>query len=856
MGDPRWEQIRDLYEAVRRLPPDAQDEALRDMAGDDAELREEVRSLLAADRQGAEILRSEGGEAASLIAGSDAHPAIGPYRLIELLGRGGMGEVWRAEQTHPMRREVAIKIVQSGMESDQILARFELERQALALMDHPNIARIYDAGITPDDRPYFAMELVRGQPISEYCDDRRLGTRDRVELFAAVCDAVGHAHQKGIVHRDLKPSNILVNDADGRPTPKVIDFGIAKAIGPSPTPNPAHTRADQSVGTPAYMSPEQSGGASLDVDTRADVYSLGIVLYELLVGRRPYEIRHLLGPALRRHLLDISIPRPSTKLESLDTREEIAQRRATSPRELMSQLRGDLDWIVLKASDPDRNRRYGTVQGLGEDLRRFLHFEPVEARPPSLAYRVGKLARRHRVAFASALIGLVLVVLALGGTTWGLVRATRAEEQARAEAEASEAMASFLADLFSQANPVLSDPDSVTARQLLDRGREVLTGDSLSAWPLARARVSETMGAAYFYAGLLEPAAELLGMALGIRDSLQGPGHPAGATLATDLAMVLRRQGRMREADSLLARAVGALAPHRDSLPEAYALSLQHRGIVADMLGEYDRAAVYVDSALVVLEGVFGPDDPYLADVLHSRALIDLALEDWDAAERGLIRVIELEEQAGGPETPWLIRPMHNLGYAHQAGSDLEAARAAYARALELAEINFGPEHPDVISNLRALGDVARLDGNLAGAEIYYQRALGRIEATDAAPRDRAHLVLSLGQLAVRQSRLDEARDHLERARTDFESIEAHPETERVRALLADLDRRQGALDRAEMELESVIRDLERRFGSSSPTLTEALELLALVYRDGGRPADADEVEERVRALEGSGPGD
>jgi eukaryotic-like serine/threonine-protein kinase len=341
---------------------------------------------------------------------------IGPYRLLDVLGEGGMGIVYHAEQTEPVSRRVALKIVKLGMDTKEVVARFDAERQALALMDHPAIARVYDAGVTEAGRPYFVMELVPGVPITDYCDRERLSTRERIELFIQVCQAVQHAHQKSVIHRDLKPSNILVTIQDGKPVPKIIDFGIAKAMHRRLTDQTLVTHVGEIIGTPAFMSPEQLEGVVLDVDTRADIYSLGVTLYLLLTGYLPFDPDELKrsGASAVAYIREHDPPRPSARVTTARSPTTLAENRRTDVPHLRRALKGDLDWIVLKAMARDRSRRYETTNGLAVDLQRHLRDEPVTARPPSARYRAAKFVKRHRggVAFA-AVLALTLVVFAV-----------------------------------------------------------------------------------------------------------------------------------------------------------------------------------------------------------------------------------------------------------------------------------------------------------------------------------------------------------------------------------------------------------------------------------------------------------
>jgi eukaryotic-like serine/threonine-protein kinase len=438
------DRIESLFAAAVALPPEERDAYLeRECSGDPA-LRERLWALLRAhDRAGHVIDRPVNGEpdqTAGYVSMTEERGTIiaGRYKLLEEIGQGGMGTVWAAEQTTPVRRKVALKLIKAGMDSRSVLARFEAERQALALMDHPNIAKVLDGGLTDSGRPYFVMEYVKGVPITEYCDATRLSVGERLNLFVQVCSALQHAHQKGIIHRDLKPSNILVAPYDDKPVPKVIDFGLAKAMHQSLTEKTLYTGHEMVVGTPLYMSPEQAQLNNLDVDTRADIYSLGVLLYELLTGTTPLERRRFKEAAwdeIRRMIREEEPPRPSVRLSSTDTLPSLATYRHTEPAKLKKLVRGELDWIVMKALEKDRTRRYETASGLARDIQRYLDDEVVEARPPSPGYRIGKFVRRHKAQVITA--GLVMIALLAGfvGTTWGLVR------EARANARLSESLA-------------------------------------------------------------------------------------------------------------------------------------------------------------------------------------------------------------------------------------------------------------------------------------------------------------------------------------------------------------------------------------------------------------------------------
>src|SRR5215831_16128156 len=406
-----------IFNVARQIgSPDARAEYLQQACGTDSGLRERVQVLLRAYEEQASFLESPPpvGGIPTIDKPSSESPGalIGPYKLIEQIGEGGMGTVWMAQQTQPVKRLVALKLIKAGMDSKQVIARFEAERQALALMDHANIARVLDGGTTSAGRPYFVMDLVKGVPITRYCDDHRLTPRQRLELFLPVCRAVQHAHQKGIIHRDLKPSNVLVAHEDGQPVPKVIDFGVAKAAGQPLTERTLVTGLGTVVGTPEYMSPEQAEINQLDIDTRSDIYSLGVLLYELLAGSPPFSRKELEKAGMLEMLRVIreeEPSKPSTKLCTAEGLPTLAANRATDPAKLTKLVRGELDWIVMKALEKDRNRRYETPNGFALDILRYLADEPVLAGPPSAAYRLKKFVKRNKGPVVAA--GLVLLAL-------------------------------------------------------------------------------------------------------------------------------------------------------------------------------------------------------------------------------------------------------------------------------------------------------------------------------------------------------------------------------------------------------------------------------------------------------------
>jgi tetratricopeptide (TPR) repeat protein/serine/threonine protein kinase len=478
--------LRELFSRAAEFHTAEEQAAFLDQAcRGDAELRAQVEELLRAQSEAGSFLQEPSALPAVTVdevrVSERPGTVIGPYKLLQQLGEGGMGTVFMAEQTQPVQRKVALKLIKSGMDSQQVLARFEAERQALALMDHPNIAKVHDGGTTADGRPYFVMELVKGVPITRYCDEHHLTPRQRLELFVPVCQAVQHAHQKGIIHRDLKPSNVMVCLYDGKPVPKVIDFGVAKAAGPRLTEKTLFTEVGSVVGTLEYMSPEQAELNQLDVDTRSDIYSLGVLLYELLTGSTPLERNRLKAAALLevlRLIREEEPPRPSTRLSTTDEMPSVAANRGLEPKKLSGVVRGELDWIVMKALEKDRNRRYETANGFAMDVQRYLHDEPVLACPPSGWYRFRKFTRRNRAKLAFVAGAFLAAAVMTASVAWAVRdRAAHAAEIERAETARRAQVESRVRDSLSAARNFVAENNLTAARQKLAEARAQIGTD-------------------------------------------------------------------------------------------------------------------------------------------------------------------------------------------------------------------------------------------------------------------------------------------------------------------------------------------------------------------------------------------
>ncbi|MGE3886036.1 MAG: tetratricopeptide repeat protein [Vicinamibacterales bacterium] len=659
------------------------------------------------------------------MAGVTMAGSIGPYRLLEKLGEGGMGEVWLAEQTRPVHRQVALKVIKAGMDTARVVARFEAERQALALMSHPSIAQVFDAGATPEGRPYFAMEYVRGEPITDYCQRHRLSVRQRIDLFLEVCDAVQHAHQKGIIHRDLKPSNVLVTVRDDHPVPKVIDFGVAKATTQPLTERTMYTERGVLIGTLEYMSPEQAEMSGLDVDTRTDVYALGVILYELLTGALPFEPRELRKKPLdeiRRTIREVDPPRPSTRVTTSLGATTTAGAPAPPVVVHAHQLRGDLDWIILRALEKDRTRRYGSASDLAADLRRHLLNLPVLACPPSLTYRLGKFVRRHRVAVSAAAILAVMVV------GFAIMMALQARQIARERDRAQTAQATaeqvtaFLVRMFEASDPSESRGDTVTARQLLETG--VARVGELNGQPEVQARLLDLMGRVYQSLGKYDEAQPLLERSLEVRRDALGAEHPSVAETLSHIGELSSLRGRYDEAEAQLR---DALARHertvsRESAEAATDLHLL--GAVLVDKGDIPQGRQLIEEALEIRRRVLPPGHLDLAESYAGLAYAASRGGDYEQMERWHRESLTLLRQALGERHPRVALALNNLAAAVDERGRYEEAEALHREALAMRRQLFGEEHPAVATSLNNLGNVLMSQGKFADAEALYRQAV------------------------------------------------------------------------------------------------------------------------------------
>jgi serine/threonine protein kinase len=808
---------------------------------------------------------------------------IGPYQLLAKLGEGGMGVVFLAEQDQPVRRTVALKIMKPGMETDAVIARFQAERQALALMDHTNIARVLDAGTTPAGRPFFVMELVQGVTIGGYCDSNDLTTRQRLELFLPVCRAIQHAHQKGIIHRDIKPSNVLVAVIDGAAVPKVIDFGVAKAIDQRLTDETYFTRYGQVVGTPEYMSPEQAGIEGSDIDTRSDIYSLGVLLYELLTGSTPFQRAGEPRPhytEILRRIREDEPPRPSLRLgESQDSLATISARRKTEPARLMKLVRGELDWIVMKALEKDRGRRYETAAGLARDVERYLDDEPVEAGPPSMSYRLSKFARKHRHALAAAALTALVLAAATAVSAWLAIRATRAErraqsdrdrafaaeadalrqrdaavnQRARADEQAAVARAvnAFLrddllgqVDVARQASAERTPDPEVKVRTLLDRAAGAITA-RFADQPVVEAAIRQTLGDAYFALGRYPEAQSHLDRTLELRRRRLGDEDAETLSTLADLAALDRARGRYEQAEMLFRRVYEnrrrVLGPdHPDTLRSLSNLALSY-----ESQGRYEEAMPFIRQALEARRRVLGPDHP---DTLVSQC--DLAWSyrmqrKYADAEPLYVRTLEARRRVLGLEHPDTLFTEDSLGRLYQAQGRSAEAEPLFRSSYEARLRILPPDHPDTLTSQQNLASLYQAAARYEDAEPLFRRTfearrrmLGPGHAKTIASQN------SLAMVCRDRGRYAEAEQLLGQI-LEFRRRELgpdNPETVYFEDGLASVYQAQGRYDRAEPLIRRALEVWGRSFGPEHPHTLIARQNLALLYQAAGRCEDADPI--------------
>ncbi len=708
----QWERVKEIFDAALQQEPAQREEFLKNACGPDDSLREEVRSLLSAYVDSGGL--SQPFAPVDLPPDARAGDLVGPYRLITKIGEGGMGQVWLAEQTEPLRRQVALKLIRAGVYDSAMLARFLAERQSLAVMEHPAIAKVFDAGATEDGQPYLVMEYVHGEPITRYCDEHNLSLKQRLELFIQACEGVQHAHQKAIIHRDLKPANILVAEVDGKPTPRIIDFGLARAIELQPGVRDTEALA----GTPGYVSPEQAAGG--DIDTRTDVYSLGVVLYELLAGQTPFdaaEWRNLpLGEALERAQKQ-NTPRPSAKAaERSEATHEAEVHRQCRQGRLAAQLSGDLDLIALKALEKDRQRRYGTPNELAADIRRFLRHEPVEAHPSSLAYQLRKYARRHRVGLAMAAL---LVLLFAGFAALQAMQLRRIKR----ERDRANRITDFMTGMFKVSNPSEAHGNQVTAREILDKAsKDIDTG--LSRDPELQAQMMAVMGSVYENLGIYDRAEALFSQAHEIDRGLEGAEGDDTLREQTLLAWMKYRRGKYHDAEVIL-RQVLAIRLRRFGSNNADTMTvMDYLGATLNSEGRSAEAETMLRQAVAYRQRTLGNNNPDTLVVINNLALALQGQGRWAEAESLDRELVSLWRQIEGPDSERGLFSSDNLAIILYREKRLADAELLERQTLKDKLRVLGPDHPETVRSMNTLAAILADEGKLSDAKPLAEQVL------------------------------------------------------------------------------------------------------------------------------------
>jgi serine/threonine protein kinase/tetratricopeptide (TPR) repeat protein len=778
---------------------------------------------------------------------------IGSYRLAQRLGEGGMGEVWKAEQLAPVRRAVAVKLVKPGMDTRQIIARFESERQTLAIMQHPGIAQMFDAGVTASGRSYFVMEYVDGVRITDYCDDVQLGVAERLRLFQQVCDAVQHAHQKGAIHRDIKPSNVLVTMQDGRPLPKVIDFGLAKLT--SQGLNDATlTEVGTMLGTPAYASPEQMSLGVLDVDTRSDVYSLGVLLYELLVGVIPFEADGSRAGdllELRRSIRDLEPTKPSARLSRLGARaSDLARTRGTNAGALRRQLRGELDWIVMKALEKDRSRRYATPGDLARDTQRYLDQEPVLAGSPTAAYRLGKFVRRHRLATAFGGVVLSLIIAFAIVSAVQVKRIAAERDRATAEAAKASSINTFLQDTLGAADPWQTGADISMRATLADAAKKADV--SFKGQPLIAAAVKRSIGNAYVGLGRFDDAEPLLRAALATRLSLLGHEHADVTESLSDLAELDQKRGHhdlaatgYREVLALRRKALG----NGDAKVADTLLSLASALYIK---GDLDQALGAAQESRDIRERLFGTHSIETAMVLSQMDGILDGKGDFAGAEKVGRQAYETLSRIAGKEDLRTAWAASNLAVTYQREGQPEKAEPLLRVAVDVMTRQAGENHPDTLTTKENLGATLVRLKKYDETISLTQDVLARRKAVLG--ENNKMVVRTLVNLATvlrRAGRLDESqRAYAEAVPRFIQAYGAnHPNSAQVLWSYARLQGMRHEYGEAERLLRQALAIQASQSNDDNPDLADTRAALGDVLTERGQFAEAEALLQRAYAV-------
>lgn len=901
---------KEIFHLMTNALEDDRADFLFSVCGGDADLcsrlEERLRAQAGSSGTEAYIPHQEHGEPTAVANQQLGMEIAGRYRLVEVIGEGGMGSVYRAEQTEPVKRQVAVKLIKGGVDSRSVQARFDAERQALALMDHPNIARVFDGGATATGQPFFVMELVKGVPLTHYCDLHRLSVPERLQLFVSVCQAVQHAHQKGIIHRDLKPGNVLVTEVDGRPTPKVIDFGVAKATEIKLT-DQSYVDVGLIVGTPSYMSPEQADPTSMDIDTRSDVYALGVMLYELLAGAPPIDAKQFQRGAILemlRMVREVEPPRPSTRLSTADALPSIAANRSIEPAKLGRLLKGELDWVVMKAMEKDRTRRYETANGLARDVQRYLADEPVEARPPSAGYRLRKFMRRNRVLVSAVMSVAAALLIGIVAFAWQAKiardqrdRAVLAESETKKRADELQKVAAYQVKMLEKIDPIdagielmadlrkrhqamlvktkvpeneqstrsdtfvrelqaINATDAAVA--MLDRtvlAPAVITIDSqFSDQPIVDATLRTTLAGIYYILGQREQALSLYRRAYELRRDVLGDHHVDTLLVLGGVGKVLGEQQKLVDAETTIRAVVEGLQRIKGADCKE---TLDARSLLATQMtlqGRYADCEVIIRDLIERRTRLFGTEHEETLDAKRDLGKCLTSRGQYADAVTILREVADIQRRE---DRSSIAVTLNVLGNALIRQRQLAAAEPYLRESLERNRRNKGEEHPSTITDMGNLASLLMDTDKLAEAESLAREALEKTRRVLGSEQSQTLKSMNImGQILFRQGKYSETEPLYQEALATGRRVlgEEHPDTIIWLANLGTLMQRTGRLAEAESYYADAYERNRRVMGPMHPYSLTMLRTLVDLLRQQKKLADAEvmlqsAVQEALRAV-------